>query len=60
LSNLAKAAFIVLFTASLGFLAASVWLLYIDKALPSLLSLVIGFAFLSTSLSILRKLMGQD
>ncbi|ADV64940.1 hypothetical protein [Desulfurococcus mucosus] len=54
--SLVKAAFIGLLAASIFFLVVSVWLLYIDRALPSLLSLLIGLTLLSTSLSILRKL----
>ncbi|MEM0110130.1 hypothetical protein [Desulfurococcus sp.] len=56
-SNIVKAAFVILLIASIVFLAVSVWLLYTGEALPSLLSLVIGLTLLSTSLSVLRKLL---
>lgn len=56
-SNIVKAAFVILLIASIVFLAVSVWLLYTGEASPSLLSLVIGLTLLSTSLSVLRKLL---
>jgi len=56
-SNIVKAAFVILLIASIVFLAVSVWLLYTGEVLPSLLSLLIGLTLLSTSLSVLRKLL---
>lgn len=56
-SNIVKAAFVILLIASMVFLAVSVWLLYTGEVLPSLLSLLIGLTLLSTSLSVLRKLL---
>ncbi|AFL66516.1 hypothetical protein [Desulfurococcus amylolyticus] len=56
-SNIVKAAFVILLVASIVFLAVSIWLLYTGEVLPSLLSLLIGLTLLSTSLSVLRKLL---
>jgi len=46
---------IVLLISSIVFLGISTWLLYIEKPLQALLSLVIGIILLSASLSLARE-----
>ena len=47
---------ILLFVSSLIFLGVAVYMLYIDKGLQALLSLIIGIILLSSGLAVLREI----
>lgn len=46
----------VLLAASIAFFALSVWLAYVERYVPSLLSLTSGLILLSSALGVLREI----
>lgn len=55
-----RAISLVLLSASIAFFASSVWLAYMERYIPSLLSLTSGLILLSSALGVLRELAESD
>lgn len=55
MNRIAMTMIIILLISSIIFLGISTWLLYIEKPLQALLSLVIGIILLSASLSLAKE-----
>ncbi|MCS7099168.1 MAG: hypothetical protein RMH84_03285 [Sulfolobales archaeon] len=53
--KLSRVVTLALFAASVAFLAMSVWFAYIERYVPSLLSLTSGLILLSSALGVLRE-----
>lgn len=51
---------LVLLSASIAFFASSVWFAYVERYIPSLLSLTSGLILLSSALGVLRELMESN
>ncbi|MEM2006834.1 MAG: hypothetical protein QXG17_01820 [Sulfolobales archaeon] len=57
--NIGRIVSSVLLATSVSFFALSIWFAYIERYIPSLLSLTSGLILLSSALGILKELLGS-